>query len=512
MSLHTFCEIFLMTEENKYKLKSHINARRTLVSGTGWRGGAELFRVAWSSVVVLILASMLDPIVFGLVGMTDALVQFFNIFMTMGFDAAIIQQEDVNERILSSLFWLNLILGVVLAGVGVAIAPLLSWFYQESAIEPIFIALCTTFVLQSFSVVQRGLLGRELAFRTLAIIDVLASILSSVAAIIIAFRGGSYWSLVVLQLGKHAVMAIGYWLNSSWRPQLVIDMSAAMPSIRFSSNILLFNFLNFIASRSDIILVGRLLGAEQAGLYLLANRLIMNPVGQILKVIIRTMYPVLAAIQQNVTKVRETYVKAIVSIFLVIAPGVILAGILGPTLIPFYLGEEWIPLVPIFLVWCFGALRRIITSQMGVLYWTMNRPDLQWKYQLVSTPTVIIALVLGVQQGALGASISYNLAQFATSFLSFYFAFSLIDLGIGAYFSKFKYATLALAGEVFVGIILLRWLNTFSLHPLIISILIATCILPLYMAILYFLDPYTRQLWSDGRNWLANQSARLRHS
>lgn len=495
-----------MEEEEQYKLKSNINTKLTMVSGTSWRGSAELFRITWTSVVILILASMLDPIAFGLVGMTDALVQFFNVFMAMGFDAAIIRQERVNDRILSSLFWLNLALGILLAAIGAAISPLLALFYEESRVGPIFVALCGTFILQSFSVVQRGLLGREMAFRSLALVDISASLLSSVAAIIVAIQGGSYWSLVALQLGKQAFMAIGYWYSSSWRPRLVFDLKATMPSVRFSSNILLFNILNFITTRSDIILIGRLLGAEQAGLYLLANRLIMTPVGQVLNVIMQTLYPILSAIQHNVAKVREIYVKVIVSVFSAIAPIIILLGLLGPLLIPYFLGEEWLLLVPIFLVWCFGAVLLIATSRLSILYLTMNRPDLQWKYQLVSTPVVLGALLLGVRHGALGVSVSYNLAQFATSFLSIYLAFSLINLGIGTYFKRFKYTTLALGFELILGIGLMRWFGSLSWHPIIISGLVGFLILGSYATILYLLDPYMRQLWSDGRSWLAERS------
>ncbi len=491
-----------MDEQDQYKLKSNINTKQTMISGTGWRGGAEIFRIAWSAVVVLILASMLGPVAFGLVGMTDALVQFFNVFMTMGFDSAIIQQERINDRILSSLFWLNLGLGVLLAAIGAAVSPLLAWFYQESRVETIFIALCFTFVFQSFSVVHRGLLGREMAFRSLALVDMVASFVASIAAIIVAMRGGSYWSLVVLQLGKHSITAVGYWYSSSWRPQHVFDLHASMNSIRFSSNILLFNFLNFFATRSDIVLVGRLLGAEQAGLYLLANRLIMRPVGQVLNVITRTLYPILSAIQHDKAKVRELYIKVIVSIFSAMAPVIVLLGIVGYLLIPYQLGSEWIPLVPIFIVWCFGALRRIMMSRLSVIYLTMNRPDLQWKYQLISTPVVIIALLFGVQQGALGASISYNLAQLIMLFLSIHLSFSLIDLKMGTYFKRFRFVVVALIGETVLGLGLMRWLTLLSWHPLLIIGLIAAATLSVYAVIFYLLDPQMRQLWSDGRNWI----------
>lgn len=496
-------------KKDEYKLKEDINTRQIMVFGSGWRGGAELFRLAWSSVVILILASILDPIVFGLVGMTDALVQFFNVFMAMGFDSAIIQQEQINDRILSSLFWLNLGLGIVLAAIGAIAAPLLAWFYQEPLVEPIFIALSGTFILQSFSVVQQGLLGRNMAFRSLAIVDIIASIVSSIAAIVIAIRGGSYWSLVVLQLGKQAVMALGYWLSSSWRPQLVFDIKASMPSVRFSSNILLFNFLNFFATKSDIILVGRLLGAEQAGFYLLANRLIMTPVGQVLNVLMNTLYPILSAIQNNVPKVRETYIKVIVTTFSAIAPIIVLAGVLGPLLIPHYLGSEWEPLVPIFLVWCVGAALRIILSRQGILFLSMGRPDLQWKYQLFSTPIVIIALLFSVRQGALGASIGYNLAQFSALFVSLYLAFSLIDLRIGAYIKRFRFTALALLIVLVLGIGLMSWFGSFSWHPLIVSGLVAIITLSVYSTLLYLLEPDMRQLLIDGWFWLSNRFRQL---
>ena len=491
-----------MEESEPYKLKTNIDTKQTMVSGTSWRGGAELFRITWSSIVVLILAALLDPIAFGLIGMTDALVQFFNVFMSMGFDSAIIQQKQVNDKILSSLFWLNLGLGIILAVIGMAISPLLAWFYQESRVGPIFVALSGTFILQSFSVVQRGLLGRKMAFRSLALVDIVASILSAVAAIIVAIQGGSYWSLVVLQLGKQGIRAIGFWFSSSWRPQFVFDLHASMPSVLFSGNVLLFNILNFITTRSDIILVGRLLGAEQAGLYLLANRLILNPIGQILNVVMQTLYPILSAIQQNVAQVRETYVKVIVSIFSALAPAIVLAGILGPSLIPQYLGTEWSALVPIFIVWCVSAILLIVTSRLSIIFLTMDRPDLQWKYQLVSTPIVIGALFLGVQRGALGVSISYNLAQFATSFLSIYLAFSLIDLGIGAYFKRFRHTMVALASETIVGVSLMYWSGSLSWNPVITWGLIAILSLSVYAIVLFLLDPYIRQLWADGRIWV----------
>lgn len=489
-------------DAQNYELKSDLDAKEAMLVGASWRGIAELFRVVLSSVVVLILASILGPKAFGLVGMTDVLVQLFNIFLALGFDAAIIQQERMNNTILSSLFWLNIGFGVLLTIIGVAVSPLLAWFYHEPQVSSIFALLSLTFLIQSFSVIQRGLLARQMAFRKLAIVDMAASLLASIIGIVIALMGGSYWGLVFLQLGKNAIMAVGYWYSSPWRPKFILDIHSSTSSMRFSGNILFFNILNFFATRSDIILVGRLLGAEDLGFYLLANQLIFRPLDQILSVITRTLYPILAAIQHDVARVRDVFLKVMLALFSLVAPCLLLVAILTPVVVPFQLGEVWIPLIPIMIVWCFGGIRRIVTQQNGVIFLSMNRPDLQWKYQLISTPIVVSALIMGVQWGALGVSIFYNLAQLMVSIVSMYVAFRLINLRLWDYFKAFRFTTAALAVVVFVGVFLTRWGVANGWHTYMVLLTVSIVTGCLYITVLYLLDTQTRQLWAELRSWL----------
>lgn len=492
----------LKTEQN-FDLRSDVDARKEMVSGTFWRGAAELFRAVWASIVVLVLATIVGPEVFGLVGMTDVLVQFFNIFLAMGFDAAIIQQERMTNRILSSLFWLNIALGVVLTLTGMAISPLLAWFYREPKVTAIFFVLSFTFVLQSFSVVQRGLLARNLSFRALALVDIVASLTSSLLAIAMALMGGSYWSLVVLQLSKHIFTGIGYWLASPWRPRFLLELHTSMSSLQFSGHILLFNILNFAATRSDIILVGRFLGAEQLGFYLLANQLIFRTLDQILSVINRTLFPILSAVKADKTRVREIFVRVIVLVFSGLAPFILLVGLLTPVIIPFQMGELWQPLIPILWIWCLGGFRRLVTQQNGVLFLVLNRPDLQWKYQLISTPIVTLAVILGVKWGAIGVSLSFNIAQLAVSFLSMHLAFSLINLDGRAYLREYKSVFIALIVVFVQGSLLTYWLTSIEVNPYIIGLLVGVTVCGLYATVLYGLDERFRQMWQELCGWFS---------
>lgn len=485
-----------------YDLKPDVNAKNTLISGTGWRGGAELFRMGWSFLVILVLASLLSPKDFGLVGMTEVFVQFFNIFMSLGFDNAIIQQRQMNHLILSSLFWLNVGAGVLLTILGVTIAPLLGIFYREPLVGPIFAWLSLTFLLQSLSVVQRGLLGRQLAFRDLAVVEIVATFVASIVALIVAWQGGAYWSLVIMQLLKHGLATLGYWWQSDWRPELRTDWAASLSSIRFSGNLLIFNVLNFVATRSDMILIGRFLGPEQLGFYFLAQRLVLQPVAQILGVVEQTLYPILANVQQNLQRVRELFIKTIYAVFIGAAPFVVAVIILAPIVLPYQLGEQWEPVVPIFIVWGLAALQRVLMSRAGIINLTMGRPDIQWKFQLLSTPVVIGALLLGVRWGALGVSISYVTAQFLMSFLSLHLAFSLIKLPLLTYFARFRWVFLTLILQMVCGIAMIRFLNPMGLHPYVVTAVVSVVTLLVYGLTLYRLDSQMRMVWHEGKSWL----------
>lgn len=491
------------SEIEDYQHLTNIDIKQTMLSGTAWRSIGTFFRAGWNSIVVLLLAFWLGPTAFGLVGMTDALVQFFNIFMGMGFDSAVIQQERINNTILSSLFWLNIVSGVILTSLGILISPLIAWFYNESLVQPIFAISAFTFILQSLSIVQQGLLSRQLQFRSLAIIEIVSSFLASVIGIIVAFLGGSFWSLVILQLSRHVLAAIGYWFASSWRPQFVFDLKTSLDSVKFSGNIILSNIAYFASTRLDIILVGKLLGAEDLGFYLLASQLVFRPLDYItITVVNRTLYPVLSSVQHSIEKVRKVFNSAVRALFSVISPVLVFVAIIAPTIVPFQMGEEWFPLIPLIIIWSLGGIRRLLTQQEGVLFLAMNRPDMRWKFLLFSIPITTLSLFIGVSQGSTGVSISYNLAQFAVSFVAMYYAFSLVDMSIGTYFKQYQIIIAALVLQAIFGIFLVEWLESLLMHPYLLTILSGIITCGLYATVVYLFDAPSRDLWIHLKSWI----------
>lgn len=478
----------------------HIN--KLLLQGISWRGAAEVFRSIWTLVVLVILASLLEPEDFGIVGMTDVIIAVFIVIMEMGFDAAIVQAKHITQEVLSTIFWINVGLGGLLAIVATLLSPLLGVFFNESQVIPIVTVLSTSFIFQSLWIVQRGLLERKLAFQKIAIVNATTTFISSIIAIIIAVRGGGFWSLVVFQLGKSFFSILGFWKTGNWKPSIVFNLGQSKGSIKFGINILTFNILNMITTKLDTLLIGRFLGAESLGFYIFAQRLVARPISLILGVIGRTLYPVLSSIQSNRNEVRKVYSTVIQVSFYLLAPFILAVALVSPDLIPFQLGPNWRVVVPIVIVFSFGALIQIIASRSSILMLTFGRPDLHWKYQLVVLPVVLVSILIGMQFGTFGVSLGYNVANTLVVFLALHLSFSLIDLKISTFTSYFKFSLIALFFQLIAGLIISFGLRLLNLHPYFSSIILAILSIGIYISALIMLDTNAKLLIVDLWRWI----------
>lgn len=475
-----------------FNQESRFNVKQTLVTGTGWLGLGEGIRAIVKFIVIAVLSIMLEPADFGIVGMTDVFISLFFIFMEFGLLNAIVQNPNLTTEIISTLFWINLGASLVLIALAILIAPLIGSFYNEARVVSVFSVLALSMLFRAVSVVQRGLMLRNMEFRRLATINSAAISCAGIVAIIVAINNGGYWSLVVLHLINSILMTLGLWLFSPWRPKMVIDLNASLDSIKFSANLLLSNLLSFATFRLDVIIIGRYLGPESLGLYLLGSTLILRPLRQLLNMIGLTLLPVLSALQNNIPKVRETYVNTIYAVFNLGSPFLVIAAIIAPILLTYQLGDKWRLAVPIFVIWCFAGLREILFSRIVIIYLTMGRPDLNWKYQLISLPFLVFSLILGLNWGSVGAALGFTIAQTAMLLFGQYLGLNLISMSIPSYLSRFKYQFIALILIVLVGFPFLSWMTAIGLHPYLITIAITVTSVIIYLSTLYLTDSQVR--------------------
>ena len=199
-----------------------ISARKT-ISGIGWSLFSQVGRQGFQLIIAIILARLLSPREFGLLSMVVIFTNFASIFSEMGFGASLIQKKEINENQLSSVFWFNVIAGLILTILFIICSPLIANYYQEPILIPVTIVLSFNTLFSSFSIIQNTLLVKQMDFKKLSFVEITSVGISGSIAIIMAFYGFGVWGLVAQSITLTIVTVILLWLLIRWRPKLLFE-------------------------------------------------------------------------------------------------------------------------------------------------------------------------------------------------------------------------------------------------------------------------------------------------
>ncbi|WP_166383417.1 lipopolysaccharide biosynthesis protein [Polaribacter sp. 11A2H] len=431
-----------------------------VIKGFSWNFITQVYKVLFSSLTLVVLARLIDVSDFGIIGMATVFVLFFNTIQNIGFDSSIIYSKSFKENHLLSLFLLNIILGVFIYLGGYLLSPFLSYFYDNKEIESIFKVLVLTVLLSSFGIVSRGYLQKKLDFKRLAIVEIIAITISGVIAVFLAIKNYGYWSLIVQQLVTVGLTSLGFLLITfkSVFGHKFFSFKIIYEHLKFGYNVFIFNVLNFFAQQLDVLLIGKLLGEEQLGIYLLAFNLILKPISLLVQIFNKTIYPVLTKVKSSL--IRDSYISFTYSFFFFLAPLIIFLVSISQILVPELLTNKWIETLPLLLIFGYQCVRMIIASPSGLLFLITGNPNKQWKYAIfISIPLRFIGVFLGYFffKSALGIALGINLFATIEMFAGFYITFKLINLKIYNYLMYFKNYFFSL----FLLITLLFIINTF---------------------------------------------------
>jgi len=225
--------------------------------------GCNIFRLLGT----IVMARLLMPEHFGLISMVTAFTAFAEMFKDLGLGTATIQQKEISHKQISTLFWINVGVGVGFMFIVAGIAPIISWFYNEPRLMWICVAISSTFLFGGLTVQHQALLRRQLRFPQLALIQVISTALSTLIGILLAWQGLEYWALVWKEVSRAVVHTVGTWLLSNWQPGLPVRGSGVRKMIQTGSHVTGFNIVAFASQNLDQMLLGKFWGAEAVGLY-----------------------------------------------------------------------------------------------------------------------------------------------------------------------------------------------------------------------------------------------------
>ena len=417
-----------------------MNLKTKVIHGLTWSFTSQVGTVGSQFIITVILARLLSPSDFGLLGMITVFTGFATIFNDMGISGALIQKQDTDEKHLSSAFWLNIIIGVILTLLMMAASPLIARFYDVPQLEPLIIGMSLNYFIASFTIVQQAILTKDMDFKRLAARDIVAVIAGGLVGITLAYRGFGVWSLVYQSITFTLMNVILLWTVSPWRPKFIFSKEAILDIFKFSANLTGFSIVNFFGRNVDYLLIGKFLGAEALGFYTLAYKLMMVPLQNISWVISRVMFPAYSKIQNNLIKLGDTYLKTVKAVSLVTFPMMFILFVVAPEFVVFIFGPQWEPTVIIIRVLCICGAMQSIGVLSSTIYQSLNETRTQFRLQLAATLIVTVAVIAGLNFGIKGVALFYTLQYLIWFNINYFVVLKLLNLKLRNLYANLKTA------------------------------------------------------------------------
>ncbi len=365
------------------------------VKGMKWTGVATVINTSIQVLQLVILARVLSPTDFGIMGITMIVIGFAQAFSDMGISAALISRREISRNQLSSLYWLNVLTGI-LVYLSVYIAtPLAVDFFHESQLAQLLPVVSLVFILSASGVQFQMLLQKDLLFSVIAKVDMSTSLLGSIVAISCALTGFGVWSIVFGQLSASSarmLFLIYEAYRRSWLPHLHYSHSDVRSFLGFGLYQMGERCINYFNARFDQILIGSMLGTSTLGIYNFANNLVFQPSQRLFPVVINVMFPIFAKVQDDVEQLRRGYLKLLKVLTVLHAPIMIVLMIMSPQAVPLVFGEKWNNSIYIIQVLSIYVLIRSTGSPVGSILLAKGRADLGFKWNLmilvITSPTL----------------------------------------------------------------------------------------------------------------------------
>lgn len=428
--------------------------RQKAVSGIKWSTLSQAGRQGIQLLSTALLAHLLAPEDFGLLGMALVVIGFIGIFKDLGTSAAVIQQTEPTPSLLSSLFWVNAGFGALFAILLFLLAPLAGWFYSEPQVSSLLQALSAGFFISGLGVLHQALLERSIAFKSLAILEIISILAGAIVGIGLALNHAGVWSLVFQSLVTTLVATLLLWRISLWRPHWLFSWFEVRKVMNFSLNLVGFNIFNYFSRNADYLLIGYYLGAQDLGYYTLAYRLLLFPLQNISAVIGRVMYPVLSSLQTDDHRFARFYLKIVGGISVITFPLMMGAFIIAKPLVLFILGERWQPVITLIMILAPVGLIQSVGTSVGVIYQAKNRTDWMFRWGVASGAFVVVALVFGLRWGIVGVAAAYAVASFLLIYPGAIIPFRLINLRFSDFLATLR---LPFYNSLLMLLVLLFW-------------------------------------------------------
>jgi teichuronic acid exporter len=408
--------------KQKTKNNKPLNFKEKTISGIAWSAVDSFANQGVHFVVGIILARLLLPREFGLIGMIAIFMAISNIFINSGFTSALIRKKNCTQADYATVFYYNMAMGLLLYTVLFFSAGAIAIFFDEPMLKPITRVLGLDFVIRSFTIIQSVTLTKRIDFKLRARITAIASLISGGVAIVFAYNGYGVWSLIIRVIVLAFINSVLLWTWNRWKPTLEFSIASFKELFAFGSKLLLSNLINAAYKNIFYVIIGKYYSAQDLGFFTRAQLFKQLPVEKLTSIVQRVTYPVLSQMQDSPNALKGAYRRIITSTtFLSFTIMVLMAAVAEPMIISL-IGEKWRTSIVYLQMLCFSGMFYPLQDINLTMLQVKGRSDLFLKLEIakkiLAVPTIIIGVMFGIKIMIAGMMVNTVISYYINSYWS----------------------------------------------------------------------------------------------
>ena len=432
--------------------------KRKITSGLFWNLIEKASLHGLKLLVSILLARILEPSQFGIIGMLTLLMAISQSILDSGFGSALIQKKDTTHQDYCTIFYFNLVMGIILTGLLWLLAPSIAEFFNQPDLKNLTKFLSLNIFFNGFGLVQTSIFSKEMKFKSLFLVNFLAALLSGIIGIVLAYRGFGVWSIAFQSVLSTLFTNVFLWVFNSWRPTLVFSMESIKSMFPFGSRLLVSDLISTAFTNLYQTLIGKFYTPSDVGYYsnagTMVNAILNITSGSMSKVLLPSFSP----LQNEIERLKNGYRKAIRYSGFIHFPLMIGLCATVEHLIPLLLTEKWIGSVHILQLLCLvNLLYPMDLLNLNILK-VRGRTDLYLKVSIIRKVFEILVILITVRKGIVALLYGQIVNSTIDFFMNGYFTSRMISYST---FDQIKDISPSLLASLLMGTVmyLVRYLG-----------------------------------------------------
>lgn len=399
------------------------------VKGVIWNGVGKFSVQGVSFLLSLVMARLLTPDEYGILGMLGIFIAVASTFVDSGFSTALIRKLDRTRIDFSTMFYFNIVVGIVGFLAISLISPWIASFFNEPILKPLAKVVALSIVIGSLTGVQNAQYAINMDFKTPAKANLISTVLSGIFGIVLAYNGFGVWSLAWQNIARAALNSALLWFYSSWRPAWEFSWTSWKSMWGFGYKLLLSGLLDTVYNNIYTLVIGKVFSARDLGNYSRARHFAELPSASLNTILSSVAFPMLCSIQNDDERLARVYRQYLRLVVFIVFPLMVGLSAVAKPLIVTLLTDKWSDAVILLHIVCFAMMWYPVHAINLSLLQVKGRSDLFLRLEIIKKCIGVAMLCITVPMGVLAMVVGSVFTSLICLAVNTYYTGKLINVG-----------------------------------------------------------------------------------